>query len=191
MNGNNVISTAGLFISPEKNDIYVGGFCKDKEKETDGDNSLFFSKLDITTGSLNSKVHPFSKEFLDGLVKNKKIEDGDGIVNFRIKDFVTFSDNSFSFVAEKSYVVVRTTTTNGRTSTTVIYYTNEIIIPRFDQNGELKNLVKIDKDYASTSPLAVSYSLGIKNDKYFYCIKRFKKKTGRKGTAEEKGQFVF
>ena len=82
LTGDNVISTAGLFISPENNDIYVGGFCKDKDKLTDGDNSIFFSKLDITTGSLNSKVHPFSKEFLDGMVKNKKIEKGDGIVNF-------------------------------------------------------------------------------------------------------------
>ncbi len=185
LTGNNVISTAGLFISPENNDIYVGGFCKDKDKLTDGDNSIFFSKLDITTGSLNSKVHPFSKEFLDGMVKNKKIEKGDGIVNFRIKDFVTFSDNSFSFIAEKSYVVTHTSSMNGRTSTTIIYHSDEIIIPRFDQNGELKNLVKIDKEYGSTSPFTVSYSLGINNDKLFLLYNDSKSR--EEGAAEKKG----
>ena len=134
---------------------------------------------------MNSKVHPFSKEFLDGMVKNKKIEKGDGNVNFRIKDFVTFSDNSFSFIAEKSYVVTHTSSMNGRTSTTIIYHSDEIIIPRFDQNGELKNLVKIDKEYGSTSPFTVSYSLGINNDKLFLLYNDSKSR--EEGAAEKKG----
>ena len=182
--GNNVVSSAGLFISPKENEVYIGGFCKDEEKETDGDNGLFYSKLDITTGNLNTKVHPFSKDFLDGLVKNQKIEDGDGIVNFRVKDFVTFSDNSFSFIAEKTYRVIYITYQNGRKYTRTYYHTNEIIIPRFEQNGELINLVKLEKDYTSFSPLTISYSLGVNNDKLFLLYNETKSRT--EGVVEEK-----
>lgn len=172
LSGNNVVSTACLFSSPENNDIYIGGFCKDKEKQTSGDNCLFFSKLDNATGSLNSKVYPFSKEFLDGMVKNKKIEDGDGIVNFKIKDFITFSDNTFSFIAEKSYITYSINALNGSSKT--IYNTDEIIIPRFESNGELRNLVKLDKYYSSIDILRTSYFMGVKNNKLFLLFNDFK-----------------
>jgi hypothetical protein len=184
LTGNNVISSAGLFISPKENEIFIGGLCKDKDRETDGDNGLFYSKLDISTGNLNTKVHQFSKELLDGLVKNKKIEGGDGLVSFRIKDFITFSDNSFSFIAEKTYRVIYVTYQNGRKYTSIHYHTNEIIIPRFDQNGELQNLVKLDKDYSGFSPMIVSYSLGIKDNRLYLLYNDTKSRT--EGVVEEK-----
>ncbi len=183
--GNNVISSAGLFISPKENEINIGGFCKDKDRETDGDNSLFYLKLDLATGSLATKVYPFSKEFLDGITRKKSIEDGDGVFGFKIKDIVTFSDNSFSFIAEKSYSYLEVRTSNGVKTSTPVYVSDEIIIARFESNGDLKELVKLDKDFRSATSGRTSYVLGIKNDKLFLLYNDSKSR--EEGVEEKKG----
>lgn len=193
LSGNNVVSSAGLFISPNSEEVRIGGFTKDRDKDTDGNNGTFFSTLNASTGVFKSQSFPFSPTLLEGLIKEKDIDKGDGIRNFIIRNFVTFSDGSFSFIAEEFYIRQITTYTysNGRSvpSTKTYYYTNEILIPRFNADGTLRNIAKVDKDFGSQSSMITSYSLAVYNDKLYLLYNDAKSRNEKKEAGNKGGLF--
>ena len=167
LKGRNVASSIGLFVSSNNEDVYFGGFSMDRDNGTKGDNGTFFGKLNVTSEKITATAHPFSKAFLDGLVGEIGIDKGNGVKRFIIKDFVSFPDGSFSFVAEKYFEFTTSSSSANATNTVTTYYTNEIIVPRFEENGVLRNIVKIDKEYRNTKPMYTSYCLASYNNKLF------------------------
>jgi len=186
--GNGIAPTdAGIYFPDNNQEFILAGFYTNAVRSS-GVKGVFYAAGNSDTGIKNIKTHEFEASFLKGLIKQKSIEKDKGLqYTFSIQDFIAFNDGSISFLAEENYVVTRTYTDgqgNRRTSHT--YHTNEIIIPRFSNNGALINIQKIEKSFSSSSPLNASYTMALHNDKTYLLFNDYKQKKELKAMKGKK-----
>ncbi|MEM7104461.1 MAG: hypothetical protein AAF502_15095 [Bacteroidota bacterium] len=184
--GDDIPTDVGMFFTDAEDDIIFGGMYTTKDKGT-GLNGVFFMKFNLANGSSTYNLEPFSKEVLEDLVKDRKIEKGEGLsYSYNIEDMVTFENHSFSFLFEQYYVRRSTTTdSNGNVKVTYTYYSNAILIPRFDVEGNLLSIEKIDKTFKSGTSLNTSYSMAFHDGKIFLVYNDFKDKSERSDLRAE------
>ncbi len=182
--------------------IILTGFYSDDDRKA-GYRGLFYASGDGISGIENVKTHKFDKAFLEQILSEKDMEKGYGLSsNFSVKDVFTFSDGTFSFIAEEYYVTSSTsrssvgnsvTSSTSRTSVgnsvtttynygslpTYKFHSYSIIIPRFTSEGELLNILELPK--ASIGSMdASSYVLSKYNDKLYFIFNGFKTDEERK-----------
>jgi len=190
------IVDAGLFVENEETgEILLGGFYTTDNPKSRVEGVFFASGTkNIEMGDY--KVHPFNSRFLEGLARTKAIKKKKGLsYNYNIKHLLRYNDGTMGFVAENSFV---TRNTNGAQmmnsgfggmaplNFTYSYTTDEIIIPRFNLNGELLNIEKIDKSYRSDERDYTSFALAEINDEAILIFndrksKKESKKINKKG----------
>lgn len=150
----NFTQTGELFLS--------GYYRTESGKSIDGSMLL---KIDPESGEvLHTSKDEFSKEFITegmsdrsaGKVEKREEKGEDvGIYNLYPLSYVSHDDGSFSVVGEIFYVTVTTTTNaNGGTTTRYHYHYNDLIISRYNREGELLHQNKIVKreTYSSERP---------------------------------------
>lgn len=165
LSDNYIVSRDNFLLSSQANtnEVLISGFCR--KGDSGEENGVFFSKLDVSSGIISSKAHGFSDEFLQELLKNRNFSSGKEIFNFKVSDFVSFPDGSFSFIAERNY--------NTVSSSSNLTYSEGLIIPRFESNGEIRNMTKVDKSYGHILIDLTSYTVAIKNNKLFLLYNDF------------------
>lgn len=180
LEGNALPQDVGIFHGEDDN-VYLGGLYSEKGSAKHRANGVFFVKISSDNGEiLQAKSYEFTPDVLEGLIRDKKIKKGKGLSNFDVNHLI-FSDNGdFSFVAEEYFITEHTRIVNGQTQTYYKYHSNEIIIPRFSEDGSLVNIQKIDKDFTSLTPTNTSYVLGTFNDKIYLVFNDAKTKSERK-----------
>lgn len=181
---------AGIYFPNDTQEFVLAGFYTDAEKKS-GLKGVFYASGNSDTGIKNTSTHDFKASFLEGMVRKKDIEKDRGIrSNFYIEDFIEFNDGSIAFIAEENYITsVTTTDSRGNTRTTYTYHTNEIIMPRFSNDGELINIEKIQKNFSSSSSYITSYNLSVYNNKTYLIFNDLKTKSDlkeMKGKDKEK-----
>lgn len=188
LEGNALPQDVGIFHG-EDNNVYLGGLYSERGSAKHRANGVFYVKLNPETGAVvSSKSYEFTPEILEDLITDRKIKKGKGLSNFDVNHLV-FSDNGdFSFVAEEYYITVHTRTVNGRTTTYYKYHSNEIIVPRFSENGDLVSIQKIDKDFVSLTPANTSYTIATYNDKICLVFNDQKTRSERKGSEVKGGR---
>ncbi len=133
----------------EEGNIMLNGFYALGENNEDH-SGMFTGAVNFESGALELKTFPFSSKFLLGLSKKGKTNlDSD----FIIKDQIAFPDGTFSFLAERTY-------TKSYSSSNVyltFYMTDEIVIPRFSEDGELIHVEKIEKSFTDQIKVRTSY----------------------------------
>ena len=172
---------AGIFLPQnEKDALLMGGFYTSNEKRS-GLNGLFLARSNKETGAISSSIHVLEEEFLEGLISKRDLRKDRGLnSSFRIDDLLFFNDGSFSFIAEEYYITTSQSTDSYGTLQTQTYYnTDQVVIPRFDKNGELLNIEKIEKTFRSSTKGATSYSLALANGKMFLMYSDFKNREER------------
>jgi len=98
-----------------------------------------------------------------------------------------FQDGSISFIAEENYMNTRTyTNSRGVMKTSYTFHTNDIILPRFSNTGELINIQKIEKSFTSSNSLNTSYNIALCNSKTYLIFNDFKDKSELKKMGGKK-----
>ncbi len=174
------INEANLFLQPATNDVYLGGFYSEygKKKRVSG---VFFGKIDIHSEAVELATHKFSEEFMEGLATKKQIKKDKGVsYSFDILKWITFDDGSFSFIAEKLYTKTHQTYSNGQWRTYYTYHSDEIIIPRFNTQGDLIHIEKIEKNFGSRAIIERSFAYIPYDGKIYLVFNDYKKRAERK-----------
>lgn len=185
----NQASDAGLFLSEGNEVLNLGGTYTTAERRG-RINGVFFASLDLASGEMKKNTFPFKDDFLEGLLKEKDIKKGKGLQSsYRIDNMITFSDGSYSFLAEQFFITYRTSTDSrgNQTQSTPIYNTNAIIIPRFTKEGKLMKIDKIEKGFSSSSSMTVSYNYAVANSKIYLIYNDFKTRKEKKDIKNKKG----
>lgn len=173
---------AGLFFPDGNTDEFIlAGFYTDANKKS-GLKGLFFSKGNPSTKEITAVTHKFEDEFLTDLVREKDIEKDRGLgMSFNIKNLLQFGNGNIGLIAEEYYITTHTTTdSNGRMRTYYTYHTNDLVIPRFNAEGELLNIQKVEKAFRSRASIQTSYSLALANGKIYLLFNDLKTKGERK-----------
>ncbi len=176
---------AGLF--PSNGGVYIGGFYTKTSTPRGSADGVFVSE--VTNGKAKSNSYPFTEEFLEGLQTKKQDKKDEGISRFNIDYLVLLADGSLSFIAEKYYITTHTVS-NGKTTTTYyVYHSEEIVVPRFNSDGKLIVMEKVDKVFSSRSPIIVSYSYFVKDNNIALVYNDFKTRDERKSSG--KGRAIY
>jgi|GEM_PF-573720 len=190
--GNDVAPVgAGLFFPNDNTDQYLlSGFYTNDEFGSNRINGIFFTYGDKNFDKSEVKIHEFEKGFLDNLTRDRDIKKGKGIkTTYEIKDMLEYRDGTIGFIAEETYTTINTfggANAFGNQNAfmnqnrTIVYHSNNIIIPKFDVEGNLLNIQKIEKEYRSESPRMTSFSLAINKGKAYIVFNDFKKRKERK-----------
>lgn len=173
------ISGLSIIIDKESRFMYVPGFYS--EKKLNVLTGTIISKIDL----INKKVvYAKQKEFdpaflavvynkpLDEEVadpnkpEKKKPKSTDQLYNYEIKDLFVNEKEEVVMVSEKYWVnVVTTTTTNANggttTRTTYYYYYNNVMVTKFDVNGERAWSSNIPKFQVTTNDGGYFSSIGV------------------------------
>jgi len=193
--GNDVAAVGmGMFFPNNNTDQYLlSGFYTNDEFGSNRINGVFFTYGDKNFEKNEVKVHEFEKDFLDNLTTNRSIKKGKGVkTTFRIKDMLEYRDGTIGFIAEESFTRDLSSANNfnnpngfSNIRSRTVYYTNNIIIPKFDSEGNLLNIQKIEKEFQNESPRTTSYSLAINKGKAYIVFNDFKKRKEKKALKKK------
>ena len=179
LNAETAPTDVALFFPDRSTDQYlIAGFYTDIEHRY-RIKGMFFAYGDEDFNKNHLRLHEFDDKFLLGMISEKAIRKGKGLESsYQIKDILNYRDGSIGFVAENSYVRdFRQTDLYGRWYEQSVYVSNELIISRFDPEGNLLGLEKIPKDFSSSYLGFTSYALAVNNGKTYLLFNDFK--TGR------------
>ncbi len=182
-------SDMGLLKSSAE-EIKVGGIYTNANLNNRLD-GVFIGTLDLTSGEINSQTYQFEDSFLEGLISNRKIRNGKGLgAEYIIREFLSFEDGSYSFVAENTYTSIDLDNSGGGIRNQTIFHTDEIIIPHFSSSGELLNIDKIEKDFSNVHSAYGSYILAKNNGKVYLVFNDLKKRAERKDLGKKNSLFT-
>jgi len=183
---------AGIYFPNNSKDFIISGFYTMSGKNNAA-MGTFYASGDSETGIKEVKKEKFNRSFLEGLNSKRQVEKNNGLRSgFSIKNFLQFADGSLGFIAEHSRSYETTSTdSEGRKSRRTVFEANELIIPRFNSDGALSNIQKIDKSFSSGSPLASTYSIGLYDDKTYLVFNDHKSKSERKEMGQKKKKGVY
>lgn len=190
---------AAMFFPTDNTDQYLlGGFYTTDDHRANRRHGVFFTYGDREFSQNEIKTHKFDEALLEDLEKKKSIKKGKGLKsNFIIKDMLQYENGNIGFLAEETDIQVYyrnnvggfnngfNTVNNMNTRQEVVYHTDDIIIPMFDQKGNLLSIQKIIKDFNSQTYVNTSYSLAVNNNKTYIIFNDNKrqsiKQTNKKG----------
>lgn len=188
----------GLFFPNNNTDQYLlAGFYTNDEFGANRINGVFFTYGDKNFKEREVKVHEFENNFLDNLTGDRAIKKGKGIkTTFAIKDMLEYRDGTIGFIAEESYTTRNNFNNFNGTgfgnanvfsnqNQIIIFNTNSIIIPKFDIEGNLLNIQKIEKEYRSEWPSSTSYTLAINKGKAYIVFNDFKRRKEAKAMKKK------
>ena len=165
-----------LFFPDRSTDQYlISGFYTDDEHRNRL-KGIFFSYGDEEFQRTEMITHEFDTEFLAGLISDKNIEKGRGLeATYRIKDILNYRDGSIGFIAENSYIRdFSQTDIYGRWYDRTVFVSDEIIIPKFDTDGNLLNIQKITKDFSSQVAAYTSYAMAVNSGRTYLLFNDYK-----------------
>ncbi|NNE14859.1 MAG: hypothetical protein HKO66_06695 [Saprospiraceae bacterium] len=195
----------GLYFPNNNTDQYLmAGLYTTDEFSSGRINGVFFTYGDRDFTEHEIKIHEFEDEFIKGLVSNKALKKGKGLnARYRLKDMLEYDNGTIGFIAEETYTRTNTTYTDqfGRTAfgaggfgTTrqvqITYFTNNIIIPKFDSQGNMLNIQRVDKTFASLSQYNTSYSLAINKGKAYLVFNDTKSRSEKKDMGKKGRRFT-
>ena len=169
-NDNVILSTMRIWES-EHDGLIFSGFYGDRVKKS-GDIGIFFGKIDLVNNSTEHKIYPFTHSFLLKL-KDEGYHNYDTHLQsggFLIRKFIELEEGGFTFIAEYYRVNVGDKTT---------YTTTDLIIPRFDPNGELLQLEMLDKKFIGIYDDMVSFGSAYFDNKIYLVYNTRKEKKER------------
>ncbi len=158
----------------DKNDkLIIAGFYSNK-----GPGYLtgaFYQRIDIETKKLESEnTKEFDHDMLAQHMTEKKMDKGNELFNYDIRQMIKREDGGTVLVAEQYWVqVVTTTTRSGNTTyttTTYYYHYNDIIVINIDPDGKIGWATTIPKTSVTTNDggYYLSYSLIVKDNKMYF-----------------------
>lgn len=174
---------AGLYFPDGTDaDFILAGFYSDDERKS-GIKGIFYASGKAGSGVKNAKIHKFDNTFLEDIAKKRDIKKERGIrLDFDIKNFIQFKDNSIGFIAENYFITTHSTrNSNGTTSTYYQYHSNALIIPRFTMDGELIKVQKIPKTFKSSIRMNTSYTFALASNKVYLMFNDYKTRKERSG----------
>ncbi len=177
IDGGTEICQMGLFENEDQNRVYLGGTLTEYgETYVDG---VFFGYLDLSSMTVKAKTHEYSGKLLEQFENKefwrKKILSSD----YGIIKFISFDNNTFSFILEEEYSF-------SKSNNATLFHTDNIVIPKFDVEGELLEMEVIEKRFSSRMSEIMSHvSIPYKNKLYF--VFSDKKSNEEKEELEEKG----
>ena len=196
--GENVapLDVALFFPDPEKKDFLLSGFYTDDDHKS-RQKGLFFANGHPDAGILSSRLTEFKVRFLKDLVSDRAISKGKGLdLSFDINELLRFENGNLGFIAEKNFINYTDNFNNdyygtfynpyyrsynyGNRQRTPVYHTNDIVIPVFNQEGEIISIQKIEKEFNSYSESSTSYTLAKSDGKTFLVFNDRKSKSERK-----------
>jgi len=188
-------TSAGLFFPDkfESGNFVASGLYTDSQRKT-GVKGVFYASGNMDGGLDIVKTNEFEASFLEGLTTDKNIEKDRGVSKaFRFEKGVQFNDNSIGFIAEEFYITTSTYwDANGRMQTRTIFNGGDIIIPRFDQNGKLLNIQKVEKYFRNESPYIVTFASAVYQNKIYLLFNDLKDRKERKSIKKEgKGKGMY
>lgn len=169
--------------------IAIGFYGNDRFDEQDG---LFFSTLDSTGELSNPELHEFDTDFLvstlSGSRKEKtkqRIENSDrdaSETNFVMREIKNTEDGGFLAIAENYRVVITYNQDRGfysggvfipgrgTTTTTVTYVYGDLLVARFESNGQMAWVKKLARSSSANTegiPYARKYASIVKGNTLF------------------------
>jgi hypothetical protein len=165
------------------------------EARNSGLQGIFTSRVQPESGVISSHTAPFAEDFLRGLIRERDLKKDRGLDdNFSIQNYLQFTDGSFGFIAERSYVTSTSyVDMNGIFRETYTYHSDQLVIPRLSADGELLNVQKVDKTFSSEDYVVTSYSLALANGKVYLVYNDFKNNRERRNLKNEgrgKGRYT-
>jgi hypothetical protein len=111
--------------------------------------------------------------------------------SYDIKDIINYKDGTIGFIAENSYERdLSQTDMYGRWYERVVYVSDELIISKFDSEGELLSLQKIPKDFSSSVYAFTSYAMGVNNGRTYLIFNDYKSGRERKQLSKKGSRFT-
>lgn len=201
--GNNIAPTDARIFFPrdETNTFSLLGFYGDNQHRNRV-KGMYFTTGDNTLEGFDFKIHPFQKDLLVNLVRTKDILKDKGLqANYDIKDMIEYADGTIGFIAEENYETTQyyndgfntvglNRFSNTRNVVTTTYFSNSILLPRFDIYGDLIDIQLIQKSYASLTPAYISYSMAQKDGRTYLVFNDFKNKDERKKINKKGRRFT-
>lgn len=134
-------------------------------KDTPGVDGVFYQRINLKQGNtINEGFKEFDKDFITQdwsdreLERSQRLEDrGRGnepqLYNYRMREAIVSEDGSIVGTMEQYFVRVNNTVNSqtGDFSNNYLYYYNDIIAYKINQNGEFEWVTKIDKVQVSTN----------------------------------------
>lgn len=153
---------------------------------------IFFSYGHESFAEDKTKLHEFTTDFLLGLVSDNQIKKGKGLESsYRIKDIINYRDGSIGFIAENSYMRdFSQTDMYGRWYNRRVFVTDEIILPKFDYEGNLLNIQKITKDFSSEFRPYTSYAMAVHNGLTYLLFNDYKSGAERREIKRSGSRFT-
>ena len=185
------VDVALFFPDRYTDQFLMAGFYTDDEHRN-RIKGIFFTYGDENFQKTDIKLHEFSETFLTGLVSGKNIEKGRGLAaTFEIMDIMNYRDGTIGFIAENNYVRdFSQTDIYGRWFNRTVFISDEIIIPKFDSEGNLLNIQKIAKDFSSENINYTSYAMAVHNGKTFLLFNDYKSGRERKEIGKSGSRFT-
>ncbi|MGB0851404.1 MAG: hypothetical protein ACPGTP_09150, partial [Bacteroidia bacterium] len=159
LTGSNKVSDLALFID-NTDQLYLCGFYgKDiKSGENTAIDGVFFGEINMKSKSISVKTHKFKNDLLEDLIDEKDLKKGYGdSYEYGIKELISFDDGTFSFLAENTYW----------DALKKEYHSDGMIIPKFNKDGSLIHIAKIDKQFSSKLREETSYTSNVYNGKIY------------------------
>lgn len=147
----------------------------------------FHASGNSETGIRNINKEGFDQTVLDGLATKNQIKNNKGIRKyFKIKNLLQFPDNSIAFIAESYRIELSSVTTglNGQVNHDYTKYADELIISKFNANGEILKIQKIEKSYPC-SICKHTYLSGAINDKIYIIFNDLKSREDLKSMGKK------
>lgn len=162
-NGKYMTDTKG-YIS-NTNDIIISGFYSDTDWKSDY-KGTYFLKATAKDGVVISTSSAFSDDFLSKFESKKFVRRKKGAnYRFTLRDRIWFDDGSVGFVAQEEDIIINSRTdSNGKSTTTYKFVTNDLIIPRYNTQGELINITHIPKNFTYSFAQYTSFAIGFSKE---------------------------
>ena len=187
-----------FFPDAGSNRFLIAGFYGDME-HANRIKGMFFQYSDSEFNNQALRTYEFENSFLRDLVREKDIRKGKGLSdNFAITDIINYEDGKIGFVAEERYERVNWNNNNpfigpgiyrnnGFNDRWIEFFTDDMIIAKFNPDGTLLNLQKIIKRSRSINPSMTSYALAHSNN-FTYLIYNDEKTGKERKEIKKKGR---
>jgi hypothetical protein len=157
-----------LYFSKSDNDVLtVSGLYNDLASSV-GRDGVFINQLDLNQETFTTHTYSFL-DFMDEENSSNEYDNNwqDHLV---LRDFFSLNNGHFGFVAEVSYA--RSSRVNSN-SQIVNYFTNQLVIPWFDEHGKLLRIATLAKNLSVDDPKVSSYAVGMDGDQLHFLYNTF------------------
>lgn len=152
-----------LHFNKKDNDVLVvSGLYNDLASSGDRD-GVFINQIDLDQETFTTHTYSFL-DFI-GAENSSKEYDNNWQNHLILRDFFSLNNGHFGFIAEVSYARSYRVNSNSQN---VNYFTNQLIIPWFDEQGKLLRMATLAKNLSVQDPKVSSYAVGMDGDQLHF-----------------------